>query len=446
LLTDVFMLDLKKEECIHRRLENALSPTDKLNAELLVWPAHERYLAQSVKPLGSRVNILKAPNSPEDAFLVAASICEQLNLGYRRSAPSQGCPEANDKPSGTTYEAPAPQQPTAGGAVIQPEPTAQGTGEDIGAEPMAPSATSGGGGEDRLLVDLPPVLESVLVHPALALLDADRAAGTGVGLCSGSGEDADVLQEPEEEGALVEDQEAAVMKSGRSLDASREIVVGASVAAPSAASVVNRPTSPFETTATACPAVSARTAAAEDLGPKHKPMLAQAARLEKMLKSMAAKTDAWKSKVGNGQEALQDIQNQRDVRIVETGEKHHAWLTKQLELQNKRKNTAERRAEIGVVDGATMEARRDSQRRDMQLQQQRRVEAYHAQLQKRQDAAEEAGRQCWLATSVRSIGATATKATVLASAPPSPSSPGLLGSLGALLESPLASPGAEHGR
>merc|ERR1712232_1542074 len=96
-----------------------------------------------------------------------------------------------------------------------------------------------------------------------------------------------------------------------------------------------------------------------------------------------------------------------------------------------------------------MEARADGQRRDLQLEQQRRVESYHAQLQKRQEAAEEAGRKCWLATSVRSIGATATKATVLTSMPASPSSPrgpALPGSLGGLIESPPASARPGSGR
>jgi len=84
LLDYIFLLEISREDCIARRSaprnvhnSNPLSPWA---CEHLVWPGHERYLRDSVEPLGDKVRRLAGPKTAEDTAALVATIASVTGL------------------------------------------------------------------------------------------------------------------------------------------------------------------------------------------------------------------------------------------------------------------------------------------------------------------------------------------------------------------------------
>lgn len=110
LLDHVFFLELGREDCIARRSapRGALNPNpmSKKKCEALVWPAHERYVEEKVRPLGGRVNWMKAPTSPEEAAALVDAICDVISKGPYQPPPEEAAPVALEGSTGAGDVAP----------------------------------------------------------------------------------------------------------------------------------------------------------------------------------------------------------------------------------------------------------------------------------------------------------------------------------------------------
>lgn len=85
LLHQIWLLDLDEHECIQRRSapRGPLNrhPMSRKQCKELLWPAHERYLQQSVAPLEAQGRILKvaAPSNKAEVADIVQRICDQVN-------------------------------------------------------------------------------------------------------------------------------------------------------------------------------------------------------------------------------------------------------------------------------------------------------------------------------------------------------------------------------
>jgi len=84
LLDYVFFIDLSRQECITRRSAprgpSNPNPMSMEQCELLVWPAHERYVRDSIAPLRERIRWLAPPGEPSSLAKVAEEICVEVGL------------------------------------------------------------------------------------------------------------------------------------------------------------------------------------------------------------------------------------------------------------------------------------------------------------------------------------------------------------------------------
>merc|ERR1712146_829940 len=109
------------------------------------------------------------------------------------------------------------------------------------------------------------------------------------------------------------------------------------------------------------------------------------------------------------------LRKEEGVRFVQLVERDHescARLERSFASEISRRDRAERRAQIGILDHIAAEARSCAAKNSLLEQQQARVEEQLAALKRRREVADEAARQRWLATSARSIGASATRHSI----------------------------------
>ena len=108
LLGPIHLLELSRAECIRRRsaprdgLRNPI-PIDTRKMEGMVWPAHERYCAASVDPLGARVERHAAPSTDAEVAATVARIVASVSglptapaLSVAASAAAQAAPAPVD--------------------------------------------------------------------------------------------------------------------------------------------------------------------------------------------------------------------------------------------------------------------------------------------------------------------------------------------------------------
>mmetsp|Transcript_38843 Transcript_38843/g.58601 ORF Transcript_38843/g.58601 Transcript_38843/m.58601 type:complete len:213 (+) Transcript_38843:99-737(+) len=86
-LDHIFHLDIGQEECIRRRSapksEHNCHPIPVWKCRLLVWPAHERYVANSVEALGPRVHRTRGIDGPDDVSRLAMEVLSVVNGAFR---------------------------------------------------------------------------------------------------------------------------------------------------------------------------------------------------------------------------------------------------------------------------------------------------------------------------------------------------------------------------
>lgn len=132
-------------------------------------------------------------------------------------------------------------------------------------------------------------------------------------------------------------------------------------------------------------------------------------RLEARLRDCVERSARWRMVVNDSRQALLSSEGLLLDRLSENERRHVTRMEESCTAQCAKRDVAEQRAQLGVLDGVAMEARSNAVRADLQKQQLQRLENQLATIARRQEAAEEAGRYRWLATTATSIGASTTR-------------------------------------
>jgi len=152
LLDHIFFLDLGREACIARRSAKRgpmnPNPMSLKKCEALVWPAHERYVEQKVKPLGKCVHWLRSPTSPEEAAAIVETICTVAGLGDAGAEASESTALLAEPPQvAARPPAPVPEagRPAAQAAAQPPAPAPEAgrRSAQVPAQPPAPVPEAG---------------------------------------------------------------------------------------------------------------------------------------------------------------------------------------------------------------------------------------------------------------------------------------------------------------
>ena len=78
----IFLVHIVRAECVRRRsaAASALDPNSQsaVECDAVAWPAHERYLARSVVPLGNRIEHVDTPHSAADVDAIVDVVLRRL--------------------------------------------------------------------------------------------------------------------------------------------------------------------------------------------------------------------------------------------------------------------------------------------------------------------------------------------------------------------------------
>jgi len=132
---------------------------------------------------------------------------------------------------------------------------------------------------------------------------------------------------------------------------------------------------------------------------------AQCERLEMKWRTAASRTENWHHFLEQDRYSIEEKERRRTQERLQMGKDIHSSLHQRWARQEQQLNATTRLAEMGILDGVALEARTEAARVERHVSQQQRIEAQLEKLRKQQLAAEEAGRQRWLATSMQAVSA-----------------------------------------